>query len=212
MYGLNILRGELLLDREYPEWLSAIDLDRLNLGSTRSCVLGQIEEHATGEDWHGLYTSALERFDLDPEANEHNDANPNRLGFDAYAPSEAWVRRTGDDDGGDYVTLTQEWLAAIADRCVPASPDPVAYAYDAALHHADCILVKLGALTREENAARQFPVEHALDRLAEDYGVNRTGEFDLNDFPVPIAEDDAALVTEDGRPESCDTCLQVIEP
>lgn len=213
MYGLNILRGELLLDREYPAWLSAIDLDALNLGSNQACVLGQVEHHADpGEGYYyGLYQAGMNRLGLDGGASDQNPASPHYNGFDAFAPSDIWVERVGDDGyDGDYMTLTREWRTAIEDRRDPADSDALAYAYGAALHHADCILVALGALTREENAERQFTVEHALDLLAEDYGVGRSGTFDQNDFPAPIT-DDADLVREDGTPQSCDTCLQVIE-
>lgn len=218
MYGLNILRGELLLDREYPTWLNAIDTDRLSLGSTRSCVLAQIENDALGGDvdHYGLFSAALERFglwdnDSDEEGASDGLDSPSRLGFDAHDPSPIWQERHPDDSvsSSSYIRLTDEWLTALADRREPANPDAVAYAYDAAVHHADCILHKLGALTAEENAARKFSVEHALTLLALDMGVDRSDYPDTERFPVPVR--DAELVNEDGTPQACDTCLKAIE-
>jgi hypothetical protein len=42
--------GIALLDLTYPEWVSRIDVSRLDLGSESRCVLGQLFDKAHG--WH----------------------------------------------------------------------------------------------------------------------------------------------------------------
>lgn len=217
MYGQNILRGETLLDNKYPVWLDVIDLPRLDLSSTASCVLGQIATHDHGEDpdsWYGAYEAGLTLVGLEDEGDDYGERNgPAGHGFDYGSPSPLWrVRFDGDEQAMvTYRRLTAEWHAAVTSRLAGDNgPDAVAYAYDAGLHHADCILVKMRALTADENAARKFTVEHALTVLRPDFGLPPTGVPDLNVFPV--AASDADLVREDGTPASCDTCLQAIEP
>ncbi len=41
----SIRKGTALLDRAYPEWFQAIDMNRLDLGSTYNCILGQLAQH-----------------------------------------------------------------------------------------------------------------------------------------------------------------------
>lgn len=37
-----VRRGAKLLDREKPDWFKLVDLDRLNLDSSLTCILGQV--------------------------------------------------------------------------------------------------------------------------------------------------------------------------
>jgi hypothetical protein len=44
----NVERGAALLDRHYAGWEDRIDPDRLDLGSSSDCVLGQLYGHYGG--------------------------------------------------------------------------------------------------------------------------------------------------------------------
>jgi hypothetical protein len=83
----RVRRGVRLLDREKPGWERKIDLDRLDLGHTCNCVLGQV---------YGNYDRAL--YELDGDVAER----PENFGF--------------DDDNLLYRTLTDRWRGFIRRR------------------------------------------------------------------------------------------------
>lgn len=62
--GARVQRGMALLDVEYPGWREMIDLDKLNMGSTRNCTLGQL--YGDFDDGlHALYLSRGTVFGFD---------------------------------------------------------------------------------------------------------------------------------------------------
>lgn len=91
----NVLRGAEFLDEKLgPDWDEEIDLNRLNLGSTCNCIVGQLnpahQRLRHRRYWQGLLTlGATER--------------AAKLGFNT------WGRQTFD-------TLTEGWAALILKR------------------------------------------------------------------------------------------------
>lgn len=67
------------LDRYRPDWYRRLDLDRLDLASTRLCVLGQVYgDYATG--WDAVVPRAA--------AEGHGRVS---LGFSAFASRDVWI-------------------------------------------------------------------------------------------------------------------------
>ena len=60
-YTEAVDRGAKLLDERFPEWYKSINLAKLDMGSVRSCVLGQLV-------WPrgGSYDEAILDLDIDP--------------------------------------------------------------------------------------------------------------------------------------------------
>lgn len=87
------LRGANLLDQRYPfdDWRGLIDRDRLAMGSTARCILGQL---------YGHYYRGLRA--LDPASS----ITGSFFGFDSYY--------------GDYDSLNEAWLAELDRKPVPA--------------------------------------------------------------------------------------------
>lgn len=81
----------------------------------------------------------------------------------------------------------------------------LAYVFEAAMHCEDCIGRAVGRRTDETT-------EDALDRVAEQRGIDRDREndrwdgIDQNDFPVRVY-DIEDCIDEEGRPHSCDGCF-----
>ena len=93
---LAVKKGAYWLDEVYPEWEGMVDLEALDLQSSRCCVLGQIEVSA-GRLWSG-YTSVLVKHCLSNEfAVDH--------GFNK-----------ADDAGETYAQLTEAWIEFIGER------------------------------------------------------------------------------------------------
>lgn len=92
-----------------------------------------------------------------------------------------------------------------------AATDVVAYTFNADTHHPTCVLIALGYSQR---TAETLAVEDELDALAEDRSVNRMDQhsFDSEHFPKVIFESDLEPCYEDGRPYSCGTCGQNLDP
>lgn len=67
------------LDRYRPDWYRRLDLDRLDLASTRRCVLGQV---------YGDYGSGWDAVVPRAAAEGHGRVS---LGFSAFAPRDVWV-------------------------------------------------------------------------------------------------------------------------
>jgi len=90
--------GALLLDEKRPGWENEIDVDQLDMGSYKSCVLGQLH--------HGDYSKGLGQLGIDSFGDDA------RLGFDNFllrAPS-------GSTREALYQALTEDWKKEIADR------------------------------------------------------------------------------------------------
>jgi hypothetical protein len=58
IYAPFVLAGMAMLDEKLPGWDDAIDLEELDLGSTDSCIVGQLERKYDLEDHVGLGTEA----------------------------------------------------------------------------------------------------------------------------------------------------------
>ena len=96
--------GALFLDEKHPGWENEIDVDRLNMFSDVSCVLGQL---------HGGYWIGLHQLGINP----HTNTELFRLGFNASAHkvSPASTLR------GLYSLLTKAWKQQIAVRRAQAA-------------------------------------------------------------------------------------------
>jgi hypothetical protein len=92
----NVERGAVFLDAELPGWDDNINLERLQLGSTCYCVLGQ--QIKRGPDAAGRYQRVAEWLEVDPYGVEAR-----RLGF------MVWGRQT-------YRQLTRSWKLLIERR------------------------------------------------------------------------------------------------
>lgn len=92
-----------------------------------------------------------------------------------------------------------------------AATDVVAYTFNADNYHPSCVLIAWGYSQR---TAETLVVEDELDALAEDRSINRMDEhsFDSDHFPKVIFESDRESCDEDGRPYSCGTCGQNLDP
>lgn len=83
----RVKRGMALLEEKYgPEWASKVDLDILDLGSSSSCVLGQV---------YGDWSEGVEALGLNTDGGDLDDSH---FGFDSqgdetYAElGRVWVR------------------------------------------------------------------------------------------------------------------------
>jgi len=88
--------GALLLDEERSGWEKEIDVDRLNMGHSCYCVLGQL---------HGNYWKGLEQLGI----ARHERAEELRLGFRASPRRFLQIR-------DPWNLLTKAWKQEIADR------------------------------------------------------------------------------------------------
>ena len=92
-----VKRGADVLDKQMPDWLHRVDLDRLDLGSCVQCVLGQL----SGRHDFAAYESVLR--ELAPEDENEED----------------WAERHGFDTSSldyDYEELTTAWKQYITGR------------------------------------------------------------------------------------------------
>ena len=98
----EVRAGALLLDKEKPGWWEEVDVDQLDMGGVRNCVLGQLQgDYATGIDKLGISSFA--------EAS--------RLGFYiSIRENCSWAKRRGL-----YKVLTKAWTKEIADRQAQAA-------------------------------------------------------------------------------------------
>lgn len=98
----RVALGVALLDTTLADWDQRIDLDRLDLGSTCNCVLGQ--EFAGHPDAHG------------------GDCLPYDVGLDALFPDARDINRAAREHGFDgdfgkpHAELTAEWKRVILAR------------------------------------------------------------------------------------------------
>ena len=99
----RIERGMTLLDAKAPGWIDKIDLDRLDQGSGRTCVVGQVYRslgRRYGAYWDGLEALGLVATVVDDEVAAH--------GFETR------------DERESYDALTRAWRAAIKRRRDPS--------------------------------------------------------------------------------------------
>lgn len=114
----RVARGAAYLDSKWPEWAQHINTDALDMGSSCSCVLGQMTgDYNTAirnlwpESMWGRVVSACN--DLYPRADRTSEA----LGFDA-PDSDFELERDVD-----YRRLQDAWIEAIADRRLSTTPN-----------------------------------------------------------------------------------------
>lgn len=91
-----VARGAALLDDHEPGWYRRIDRDRLDIGSTARCIIGQVFYAVTGIG----YTAAVHNLGID-RASEY--------GFDSQG-------------GGGYQRLRTAWLDEVDHRLLMDSP------------------------------------------------------------------------------------------
>lgn len=109
----RVARGVALLDEKLPGWAQQIDLDRLDLGNTCNCILGQgFEGHPDVDmkDWvvtspfdigvRELFAAAMPDQDHERAARVH--------GFDAVSEPGYTAQ--------EYAALTTEWKRVILAR------------------------------------------------------------------------------------------------
>lgn len=109
----RVQTGVRWLDQHYPGWIGEINLDHLDMGDGRHCVLGQV---------YGDYFDAREELGL-----SHKDAA--MLGF-----SEDW-----DHGPLNYDTLTDQWRQVISERQHKAEPtEEEIEARAEQIHHEQC--------------------------------------------------------------------------
>lgn len=116
----SIRKGTALLDREYPGWYDAINLDELALESASSCVLGQLAHYHVGLDPddgdHLDFYDAFVVEELGMSTYDHDDERKlEELGFfvDDVTPEE---RARGWIYYDVYADLTERWKRAVRRR------------------------------------------------------------------------------------------------
>ena len=90
----NVERGAELLDRELPGWDERIDLDRLDLGSTCDCIVGQLNP-AHAHFKHHRYSKGIEALGV--------ETRPSRFGFNTWGQQR-------------FASLTAAWKRLIESR------------------------------------------------------------------------------------------------
>lgn len=97
----RVKKGVELLDDHYDQWANAIDLDELDMETTRFCVLGQLGvdtgDHTYNEmldllysDWTGDQSESAQAHGFDTQVGEHYEA--------------------------EYKALDREWARVIKER------------------------------------------------------------------------------------------------
>lgn len=116
VYSRRVREGIRILDLVRPGWFREIDLPALDLGSTASCMLGQLHD---GNYVRGVVklskvlTELREKF-----IGNYGELRPTEYGFETYEcdPSDfntVWSRAQG------YSILTELWTAEINRRLRP---------------------------------------------------------------------------------------------
>ena len=90
----NVERGAELLDRELPGWDERIDLDRLDLGSTCNCIVGQLNP-AQAHLKHRRYDKGIAALGVENA--------PAKYGFNVWGQQR-------------FESLTNAWKRLIAGR------------------------------------------------------------------------------------------------
>lgn len=108
-YEERVKRGAALLDKKYPGWADRIELDRLDLGSCTTCVLGQlyqdqtIDQYVDDDDEPDNYGAGVRVLGLggenimqnidDEETATPNPKSPQWYGFNLIDPYTEAKRR-----------------------------------------------------------------------------------------------------------------------
>lgn len=98
MYEQQIDAGIKLLDRQAPGWRAQVDLDRLDMRYTHTCVIGQLVRG------RGSYYAYLHQLGIDGDEAQY--------GFDI--PHLTWEDVTEEYVIDQWRVLTQEWRDAIS--------------------------------------------------------------------------------------------------
>lgn len=128
-YEERVRRGAALLDEKYPGWADRIELDRLDLGSCTTCVLGQLyqDQDIEAYGWEdddedepdnydkGVHLLGLGRENTTQgiESEETTDPipeSPQWYGFNLINPYTTAIR------DGNFKKLQACWIAEIEAR------------------------------------------------------------------------------------------------
>lgn len=99
----RIEAGAAWLDEVKPEWRDLIDLDVLDVGDGRYCVLGQVFDNDEAADYYNGYDYAYNAVVPEPEPDHESDQ-----------PYQDWLNAHAFDvdlNHVAYATLTEGWLA-----------------------------------------------------------------------------------------------------
>lgn len=109
----RVERGAKWLDEVSPQWITMIDLTRLDLGNSRCCVLGQV---------YGDYDAGLDEWWHWHEDEQTGDAlpEPSLAGFDIDFQDRV-MSRVLTDTRLEYRRLTEAWHNYIFERQQAAS-------------------------------------------------------------------------------------------
>ena len=91
----RIAKGVALLDDKRPNWRRHIDVDGLDLGSPRHCILGQLYKNDATEGEDGFHIGTR------------------KLGIDHDRLSTEYGFDINDEDS--YADLQREWLKVLGD-------------------------------------------------------------------------------------------------
>jgi hypothetical protein len=112
----RVARGAARLDQVRPNWFREIDTGTLRLANPCQCIVGQL---LRGEGTFGQFKREAQRvLELDPVEDSY--AQPWIFGVDIHI----------DDNNGTghilhgFTVLQAAWIAAIADRLIPHTPEP----------------------------------------------------------------------------------------
>ncbi len=102
----EVCEGVAFLNREYPEWLGAIDLDGLDLDDAVSCVAGQVagEYLVASVGGPGDYWSMLREW-----------GGVRSLDREAWAIEHGFLTATGGGDDDESRELGRKWERVIVD-------------------------------------------------------------------------------------------------
>jgi len=107
-YAARVQRGAALLDKKWPTWAQDIDLDRLDIKSTTSCMTAQ---YAGSQGEEPYFVTGQEMLDLDNRAYELHGFNA-----DGDSSGENWHE-------GGYPILNRLWRELIIQRREAAQPE-----------------------------------------------------------------------------------------
>jgi hypothetical protein len=108
----RVARGAARLDQVRPNWFREIDPGTLRLADPCQCIVGQLLH---GECTFGLFKREAQRvLELDPVDDR---AQPWSFGVDIHISDLIGIFH-------GFTVLQAAWIAAIADRLIPHTPEP----------------------------------------------------------------------------------------
>lgn len=114
--GVRAARGAALLDEMHPNWWMKIDIERLNIHSSKDCVLGQLFGNYMNEAAWPVKEEA-ERRSHGEEAIAHDISNP----IPVQRLDVGRINHGFRDVDPNYVGMGYAWKQEIIKRRVPRS-------------------------------------------------------------------------------------------